>query len=281
MGLGGRLDATNVVDPVLTVITPVSLDHQAYLGETLPEIAGEKAGIIKRGVPCIVAPQDEAALEVIERQASRLGAPVIAHGQHWHVTEEAGRLVFQDESGLMDLPRPTLLGPHQIVNAGTALAALRHLGAPYSAAEAAVEAEWPARMQRLREGPLVEAAAPAQLWLDGGHNPAAGEALAETLAAMPGPPWHLVCGMLSTKDVAGYLRPMAPLSASLTAVAVPDTEATLPPEATADAARAEGIAASTAADPMSAIQGIAGREGARILICGSLYLAGHVLKRNG
>ncbi len=281
VGLGGRLDATNVVDPVLTVITPVSFDHQAYLGDTLPEIAAEKAGIIKRGVPCIVAPQDDAALEVIERQAARLGAPVIAHGQHWHVGEEAGRLVFQDEFGLLDLPRPRLLGPHQIVNAGTAVAALRHLGASHSAAEAAMGADWPARMQRLRRGPLVDATGPGQLWLDGGHNPAAGEALAETFAAMPGPRWHLVCGMLNTKDIAGYLRPLAPHVASLIAVAVPDTEATLPAEDTAAAARAEGIAAQTAPDPLTAIGSIGPVNGTRILICGSLYLAGHVLKQNG
>ena len=178
VGLGGRLDATNVVDPVLTVITPVSLDHQAYLGETLPEIAGEKAGILKRRVPCVVAPQDDAALAVIERQAARLSAPLLVHGQHWHVTEERGRLVYQDETGLLDLPRPDLRGPHQIVNGGTAVAALRRLGAAPGAFEAAMHADWPARMQRLKRGPLVEAAAPAQLWLDGGHNPAAGEALA-------------------------------------------------------------------------------------------------------
>jgi dihydrofolate synthase/folylpolyglutamate synthase len=192
VGLGGRLDATNVVDPRLTIITPVSLDHQSYLGDTIPEIAAEKAGIIKRRVPCVVGPQEDAGLEGIERQAARLSAPLLVHGQHWHVTEEAGRLVYQDETGLLDLPRPSLLGPHQIYNAGGAIAALRHLGAPEAAAEAAMGADWPARMQRLVRGPLVDAAGGAQLWLDGGHNPAAGEALAATLAAMPGPRWHLV-----------------------------------------------------------------------------------------
>ena len=281
VGLGGRLDATNVVDPVLTVITPISLDHQSYLGETLPEIAFEKAGILKRGVPCVVGPQDDAALEVIERQAARLGAPILAHGQHWHVMEENGRLVFQDETGLLDLPRSSLRGPHQIQNAGAALAALRQLGAPHFAAEAAMGADWPGRMQRLATGPLVDAAAPAQVWLDGGHNPAAGEALAATLATMPGPKWHLICGMLNTKDVLGYLRPLAPHAASLSAVAVPDTEATLPAEATARAARAAGISAGTAADPSQALARIPLDEGTRILICGSLYLAGFVLRENG
>lgn len=281
VGLGGRLDATNVIQPRLTVITPVSLDHQSYLGETLPEIAAEKAGILKRGVPGVIAPQEDAAMDVIERRAARLGAPLFACGQHWHVAEEHGRLVYQDENGLLDLPRPTLRGPHQIVNAGTAIAALRHLGAPQAEAEAAMAAEWPARMQRLANGPLVEAARPAQLWLDGGHNPAAGEALAATLATMPGPRWHLVCGMLNTKDVAGYLRPLAVHAASLTAVAVPDTEATLPPEDTAAAATQAGIAAATAPDPATALARIPVEADTRILICGSLYLAGHVLRENG
>ena len=160
VGLGGRLDATNVVErPALCVITPVSLDHQQYLGETLREIAGEKAGILKRGVPCVVGPQAEEGMDAIEARAARLGASLIAHGQHWHAFEEHGRLVYQDERGLLDLPLPNLPGPHQIENAGAALAALRHLGAGDAAFEAAVtRAHWPARMQRLRRGPLVEAA---------------------------------------------------------------------------------------------------------------------------
>ncbi|MGC1486667.1 MAG: Mur ligase family protein, partial [Albidovulum sp.] len=170
VGLGGRLDATNVMDdPRLTIITPVSVDHQQYLGETLPEIAGEKAGIIKRGVPCVVGPQTEAGLEVIEAKAARMGAPLLVHGQHWNVWEERGRLIFQDENGLLDLPLPNLPGPHQIDNAGAALAALRHLGADEAACEAAVSrAYWPARMQRLAHGPLIDAAGGCELWLDGG-----------------------------------------------------------------------------------------------------------------
>ncbi|MFN7052143.1 MAG: bifunctional folylpolyglutamate synthase/dihydrofolate synthase, partial [Gemmobacter sp.] len=187
VGLGGRLDATNVVDrPALTIITPVSIDHQQYLGETLAEIAGEKAGILKRGVPCIVGPQDEAGLAVIEARAARLGAPLLAYGQHWHVGTERGRLIYQDETGLLDLPLPNLPGPHQIQNAGAALAALRHLGADEAACEAAVtRAFWPARMQRLTYGPLVDAVPGVELWLDGGHNPAGGAAIAATLAQMP------------------------------------------------------------------------------------------------
>nr|WP_237402243.1 folylpolyglutamate synthase/dihydrofolate synthase family protein [Rhodovulum sulfidophilum] len=284
VGLGGRLDATNVIEaPQLTVIAPVSVDHQQYLGETLAEIAAEKAGILKRGVPCVVGPQEEAAMEVIEARAARLGAPLIAHGQHWHVWEERGRLVFQDERGLLALPMPRLIGAHQVVNAGAALAALRALGQDETACEAAVtRAEWPARLQRLRHGPLVETAGPAELWLDGGHNPAAGIALAEAVRRLPPRPLHLVCGMLNTKDVTGFMRPLAAVAESLTAVSIPGEAATLPAAETCNAARGAGLAAETAGDVQEAVSRIAARTpGARILICGSLYLAGRVLRENG
>ncbi|MEW9918140.1 folylpolyglutamate synthase/dihydrofolate synthase family protein [Marimonas sp. MJW-29] len=284
VGLGGRLDATNVTDKVaLSVVTPVSLDHQQFLGETLPEIAGEKAGIIKRGVPCVVGPQEDAALEVIERVAERQGAPLMVYGQHWHVGVEAGRMVFQDERGLLDLPLPNLPGPHQVMNAGAALAALRHFGMDEAACEAAVtRAYWPARMQRLREGPLVEAAGRAELWLDGGHNPAAGEALAAYFAGAGGRPLHLICGMLNTKDVKGYMRPLAPHVASLHAVSIPGEKATLTAAETAEAARAAGIDAVEAESVAAALEDIVARHpDARVLICGSLYLAGAILRQNG
>ena len=284
VGLGGRLDATNVVDrPRLTIITPVSIDHQQYLGETLAEIAGEKAGILKRGVPCVVGPQEEAGLEVIEAKAARLGCPLLVHGQHWHVWEERGRLIFQDENGLLDLPLPNLPGPHQIDNAGAALAALRHLGADAAACEAAVtRAYWPARMQRLTQGPLVEAAGACELWLDGGHNPAGGQAVAATLARMPARPTHLVLGMLNTKDIAGYLRPVAAQARSLTAVSIPGEANTLTAEETQAAAARSGIVAETAESVLAAVRKIAAADpSARILICGSLYLAGGILKENG
>ncbi|UWR33400.1 bifunctional folylpolyglutamate synthase/dihydrofolate synthase [Sulfitobacter sp. W027] len=282
VGLGGRLDATNVVDPVLTVIAPVSVDHQQYLGDTLAEIAGEKAGIIKRLVPCVVGPQEEAALEVIEDRAAKLGAPLLAHGQQWHVGPEAGRMVYQDERGLLDLPRPNLPGDHQIMNAGAALAALRQLGIDVEACEAAVtQAQWPARMQRLSDGPLARMAPEGELWLDGGHNPAAGEALAATLAALPKRPTHLICGMLNTKDIAGYLRPLAAEAASLTAVSIPGEAATLPAEATAKVAHDVGIEAGEAENVTAALKAIIARDPhARVLICGSLYLAGSVLREN-
>lgn len=284
VGLGGRLDATNVVDqPRLCIITPVSLDHESYLGDTVAKIAGEKAGIIKRGVPVIVGPQTPEGLEVIEARAARLGAPVLAFGQHWNAWEERGRLIYQDESGLLDLPLPNLPGPHQIQNAGAAIAALRALGQGEAACEAAVtRAVWPARMQRLKTGPLVDLAPQVELWLDGGHNPAGGEAVAATLARMPARPTHLICGMLNTKDVSGYMRPLAGHVTRLHAVSIPGEKNTLPAEVTRDAALSVGIAAEAAPSVAGALAAIAARDPqARVLICGSLYLAGSVLRENG
>lgn len=286
VGLGGRLDATNVIDtPALTIITPVSMDHEAYLGNTLAAIAGEKAGIIKRRVPVIVGPQDEAGLNVIEARANRLGAPILAYGQHWHASPEREGMIYQDETGLLDLPRPVLPGDHQIQNAGMALAALRHLGCDEMACEAAVtNAAWPARMQRLRTGPLAEmaTASGAELWLDGGHNPAAGIALASVLRSLPKRPTHMICGMLNTKDVRGYLAPLSGVADSLMALSIPNEAATLPAADTAQAARDVGMSASVAPDLKSALSSILDQTPeARVLICGSLYLAGTVLRENG
>ena len=283
VGLGGRLDATNVIErPELTVITPVSIDHEQFLGDTLGKIAAEKAGIIKPGVPCIVGPQQDEALEVIEYTAARLGAPLMVHGQHWHVHTENGRLIYQDETGLRDLPMPNLLGAHQIENAGAALAALRHLQMGDDAYEAAVaKAEWPARMQRLKIGPLVEQAPQAELWLDGGHNAAAGTALAEVLVSLPERPTHLICGMLNTKDVTGYLAPLAQRADSLTAVSIPGEQNTLSADETAAAAAKVNLAATTADSVTDALAAITAQTpDARILICGSLYLAGNILREN-
>ena len=283
VGLGGRLDATNVIDdPVATVITPVDLDHQQFLGDTLAEIAGEKAGIIKRRVPCIVGPQQEAGLDVIEAVAARNMAPLSVYGQHWHATREAGRMVYQDEQGLLDLPLPNLPGLHQVQNAGGAIATLRALGFDAAACEGAVfSARWPARMQRLRSGPLVEAAGQAELWLDGGHNPAAGHALAAVLAELPKVPTYLICGMLSTKDISGYLRPLASHVTALHAVSIPGEAATLPAATTAKAARDVGMDAHEATDVATALAQIVKQAPqARVLICGSLYLAGNILRDN-
>ncbi|UWR72630.1 bifunctional folylpolyglutamate synthase/dihydrofolate synthase [Phaeobacter inhibens] len=283
VGLGGRLDATNVITPEVSVITPISIDHEQFLGNTLAKIAAEKAGIIKRGIPVVVGPQPDEAMEVIEATAARLGAPLIAYGQHWHVWEERGRLVFQDEAGLLDLPLPALLGAHQIQNAGAALAVLRHMGADEAACEAAMtNAEWPARMQKLKTGPLVDVAPEAELWLDGGHNAAAGLALAKVLAGLPARPTHLICGMLNTKDVSGYMAPLAPHVESLTAISIPDEVNTLSAEETEAAAKSVGIAAGTAESTIAGLQAIIAKDPqARVLICGSLYLAGHILRDNG
>ena len=284
VGLGGRLDATNVVDrPALTVITPVSIDHQQYLGETLAEIAGEKAGILKRGVTCVVGKQDEVALAVIEARAARLNTPLLICNRDWQVWEERGRMIYQDEHGLLDLPLPNLIGGHQVENAGIALASLRFLAMDDAACEAAVtKAEWPARLQRLRHGPLVEAAGLAEVWLDGGHNEGAGIALAEAVTRLSDKPLHLVCGMLRTKDVRGYLRPMAKVAKSLHAVSIPGQAATLLAQETLVAAQDCGMDASVSDSVLFAVQDIvANHPHGRILICGSLYLAGSVLSENG
>src|SRR6056297_556781 len=280
-GLGGRLDATNVFSrPEMTVITPVSMDHEQYLGDTLTKIAGEKAGILKLGVPCVVAPQAEEAMAVIEARAARLGAPLLAHGQHWHVWEERGRLIYQDETGLLDLPMPVLPGAHQVQNAGAALAALRALGQSAEACEAAMlRADWPARMQRLRRGPLADLAPEAEIWLDGGHNPAAGAVLAAHLSGMPTRPTHVICGMLNTKDARGFLRPLAGRAESLVAVSIPGEANTLSAEETARLATEVGHRAKVAEDMAAALtEIISDTPRARVLICGSLYLAGHVLR---
>ncbi len=281
-GLGGRVDATNVVDhPALTIITPIDLDHQQFLGDTLGKIAFEKAGILKPRTPVVIAPQHDDALEVIENRAMGLSAPIFAHGQHWHVTTERGRLIYQDETGLLDLPMPALAGPHQIENAGTAIAALRVLG--HGNPDAAMtDASWPARMQRLRHGPLIDAAPDAELWLDGGHNPHAARAIAATLDPLPDRPTHLICGMLNTKDVTGYMSVLNPHAVSLTAVSIPGQTATLSAAETAQAATEAGLTATTAETVDAALAAIiAHTPHARVLICGSLYLAGEILKTNG
>lgn len=284
VGLGGRLDATNVFDaPRMTVITPVSFDHPQFLGDTVAKIAFEKAGILKRRVPCVVPRQSDEAMEVIEAQAAKLGAPLLAQGQHWDVWEERGRLVYQDETGLLDLPPPILMGAHQFQNGGAAIAVLRHLGYGEDACEAAVtHTVWPARMQRLTRGPLIDAAPDAEFWLDGGHNAACSETLAETLGRLPSRDTHLICGLMNTKDAAGYMAPLAGRVASLTAVPIPGEPNTLPAEDTAAAAAAMGIDVRTAPGVAEALDMIRSRNPrSRVLICGSLYLAGRVLREHG
>jgi dihydrofolate synthase/folylpolyglutamate synthase len=289
VGLGGRLDATNVVDtPRLCVITPISIDHQQYLGETIAEIAAEKAGILKPGVPCVVGPQLDAAWAVIEARAAAVGAPLIAEGRDWQCWSAGGRVLFQDENGLLDLPPPALLGAHQIMNAGASVAALRALGASDEACAMALSgARWPARMQPIAAALLPDAPADAEIWLDGGHNVAAGEALAIHMAGLHdrrAAPLHLICGMLDTKDPAGFLAPFAGLARDVRTLTIAGATATLPAEATAAAARRAGLEAAPAADLGAALRAIAaagaaaGEVAPRILICGSLYLAGDILR---
>jgi dihydrofolate synthase/folylpolyglutamate synthase len=286
VGLGGRLDATNVVDdPIATVITPISMDHAAYLGDTIELIAAEKAGIIKKGVPCIVAAQPREVEAVIERVAAKLRAPLSISGQDWHVNEERGRLVYQDEQGLMDLPLPRLVGRHQFENAGTAIATLRHL--PTRIDEAAITTgmqtvEWPARLQPITQGPIVDAAPPgAEIWLDGGHNPAAAEVLGAAIAELEDRnprPLYLITGMLTSKDASGFFLPFQGLAREVIAVPIPDVEASFDASDLAEDAAHAGLTARVAESVEEALQSLPRDENARILICGSLYLAGHVLR---
>lgn len=281
VGLGGRLDATNVIDkPLLSIITPISIDHEQFLGNTLAKIAGEKAGIIKKICPVIVAPQPDEALDVIEQTANRNHAPLIAYAQHWQIDTERDGLIFHDDNGVVQLPRPNLPGAHQFENAGTAVAALRQLGFGNEVCEAALtQAHWPARMQKLQSGPVIDIAPNAEIWLDGGHNPAAGRALGHHLSQLPKRPTYLICGMLNTKDIAGYLSPMTAHVEKLVAVSIPGELNTLPAEDTAAAAQQAGILSETAVDVITAAGDIAKTDpDARILICGSLYLAGNILR---
>jgi dihydrofolate synthase/folylpolyglutamate synthase len=293
VGLGGRLDATNVVpDPLATVITAVSIDHEKFLGDALPGIAAEKAGILKRGRPGIIAPQPEAALAVIEDIAARRGAPLFVANRDWVAHAERGRLVYQDEDGLLDLPSPKLAGRHQFTNAGTAIATLRRAGLelPTEAIEAGlVTVEWPARLQRLTSGALVtRAPADAEIWLDGGHNPGAGVVIAEAMADLEerAPrPLHLITGMLNTKDPVGFFKPFAGLVRRVHTVPVPTSAAARDPVELASIAADVGLPTAVSGSVVEAIDAVADEVNAmgppRILICGSLYLAGSVLSENG
>ena len=287
VGLGGRLDATNVIaKPLATIITQVDLDHQQYLGDTLTLIAHEKAGILKKGVPCIVAPQPDEARNEIENVAEDVRAPLHIANQDWQAYEQHGRLVFQDENGLLDLPMPQLSGRHQIDNAGTAIATLRVIGdSRVSEAHIATglrQAAWPARMQRLGSGALWQFTHKhAELWLDGGHNPAAGRALARAFADLNekvSRPLVLIWGMLNTKEAGGFIAPFAGLAQRAFTLTIPDEENALPAAALADIARQHGVMAEPAASLEDALLRTAEiAPPPRVLICGSLYLAGRVL----
>ncbi len=287
-GLGGRLDATNVVaQPAATVITPISLDHTQFLGETVAEIAFEKAGILKPGCVAVVGRQDPEALTVIERRAAELGSPLYRFGHEWHSRREGEGLVFEDAKGTLRLPKPRLLGAHQFENAGLAIAAARQLGQQCPdakfLAQGLKDVEWPARLQRLLQGPLVaqlsaQPQAAWELWLDGGHNEAAGLRLAESLADMTDEPLHLIYGMMNTKAADRYLQPLAVRASSLRAVTIPGEINALSAEDAAETARSVGFSASAWPSVNEALCDILRNEKpGRILICGSLYLAGRIL----
>jgi len=293
VGLGGRLDATNVIEkPLASVIAPVSMDHTEFLGDTLAMIAGEKAAIIKRNVPVICSEQAPDAMAAIEAQAARQRAPLHAAGQQWHVNVERSRLVYQDDRGLMDLAAPKLFGRHQFDNAGLAIATLRALDAfkvGIASFEAGiVNAEWPARMQRLTSGALVDLApAGSEIWLDGGHNAEGGRVAAAALGDLEervSRPLVVIAGMMANKDANAFLANFAGLTRHIIAVQIPDREGAMPPDRLADAARALGMRVENSSGIEAALQSLARlayEVPPRILVTGSLYLAGPVLSANG
>lgn len=291
-GLGGRLDATNLIDrPLLTAITPISIDHVDFLGDTVEAIAAEKAGILKPGVPAVIGPQPAAASAVIADRATIVGAPLLRAGSDWRtaVASPGGSLWRFTGLGIdADLPRPALIGRHQIDNAATAVACTTRLTGfeigLRAVAAGLLSAKQPARLQRLTRGPLVEkAGSGAELWLDGGHNPAAGEVLAAAAAELwRERPLDLVIGMMGNKDVRGFLKPLAGLVRRARTVAIPGQPNGADPVALATAGQTVGIAGiAPAPDVGSAVVALATDGPSRILVCGSLYLAGEVLRENG
>jgi len=295
VGLGGRFDATNVIPhPAVSIIMPISLDHQAYLGDRVELIAAEKAGIMKRGVPVVIGFQTEdAARDVLIETAERLGCPYTVYGQDFMAHEEYGRLVYQDEFGLADLPLPRLPGRHQYANAAAAIRAVKAAG--LAVTEHAMEiglahVEWPGRLQRLTDGALARLAPRgSEIWVDGGHNPGAGQVIAETMASFEerdARPLFLVTGMINTKDPVGYFEPFGGLAERVFTVPIRGSDAGLDPVALAgDAARAglDVEPLSSVADALAEISRITAEDAVppRILIGGSLYLVGDVLADNG
>jgi len=288
-GLGGRLDATNVVaKPLLTSITPVSIDHVSFLGDTVTAIAGEKAGILKPGVPCVVGRQGQEAFAVIEQRAQAIGVPLHVAGRDFDMFEQHGRLIFQTPSRLLDLPLPRLNGRHQIDNAGTAIAAASILFGEALTTRALehglTHAEWPARLERLAVGGLhAYVDEGTEIWLDGGHNAAGGQVIAHALAELDERlprPVHLIFGMMETKDAQRFIAPFKGLVERVYTVPIPDEPNAFSAEALAEIALAEGFDVVVASSVEKALLKSASALGrpARVLICGSLYLAGHVLK---
>jgi dihydrofolate synthase / folylpolyglutamate synthase len=287
VGLGGRGDATNVIDrPAACAITSISLDHREMLGPTTQVIAGEKAGIMKPGVPVVIGAQDADVLDALRGCADQVGALVRQRGVDWTIETAFDGLTYRDQSGTITLPRPSLLGAHQVDNAGIALAALRAAGLPHHPAGVA-HAEWPARLQRLHGKLAAMLPAPWSLWLDGGHNPGGGAALADHMRTWSDQPIHLLVGMKQAKDSAEFLRPMLPLAASVWAVREPAQHLALPIEAIIEASRGAARVGGTVTEVLTRLPAVgpdglpSGFPPGRVLICGSLYLAGEVLKADG
>ena len=282
VGLGGSLDATNVIDrPLLSVITPVDLDHAEFLGDRIEGVAAEKAGILKAGARGVIARQSEAVMAVIERRAAEVSSPLTVMGVDFDAWAERGGLVYQDQERFLDLPAPALSGPHQFDNAGVAVAAALELDLPEAAiAEGLKSVRWPARMQRLTAGPYAEKAqgSDAELWLDGGHNPHAGRALARTLAerqARAPRPTALIVAMLANKDAGGFFEALKGLDVQVFTVAFDGAAAD--PTALAAVAQGRGFGAMPTASVDEALDRALALGAGRIVICGSLYLAGEVL----
>lgn len=282
VGLGGRFDATNIITPMVSVITSISMDHEAFLGDTLAKIATEKAGIIKQNIPVIVDQQNPEALTVIKEIAHSLSAPCFIKDQEWSVTPTASQLIYKDSKGALELPLPSLLGQHQFRNAGLAIAALRNskLSIPDNAYQGIAKAVWPARLQRLY-GKLTDLITPeTEIWLDGGHNPDAGKILAQMIQEQwQDKPLHLIVGMKDNKNVHDYLAPLIPLSASIQAVVEPDQHLAMP---ISEIIKASGNYAISGGTVKEALLTLKQNNTApiRILICGSLYLAGSVLRQD-
>jgi len=279
VGLGGRLDATNVIPPPAAgAITSISIDHRDWLGDTLPDIAREKAGIIKPGMPVATGAQPQEVLDILQATAHANGARLLVRGRDW--SSDGAR--YEDAHGTLELPKASLPGPHQIDNAGIALAALRatKLSIPPRALAYGIgHAEWPARLQRLTGQLARTLPATWELWLDGGHNAGAGEVLARHLATWSDQPLHLVVGMKRSKDAGGFLRPLLPYATTLWAVAEPGQHLAQPVEDIVAASGGLARIGPTVADALAKLP--RAERPARVLICGSLYLAGEVLKADG
>ena len=293
VGLGGRCDATNVLQhPAACIVTSISRDHEAFLGESLAAIAAEKAGIFKHGVPAVTGFQPAEVMQVLQAQAQSVGATLARRGAEWSIapqpvpanTDKPVGLRLTDAQGTLDLPMPALAGPWQMENAGLAVEALRLSGlvVPHAAWQGVAQVQWPARMQRLHGNLAACLPAGWELWLDGGHNPGAGAALAQELKNWNDRPLHMLVGMKQTKDASGFLGPLLPCADDLWAICEPEQHLALPAQAIVEASGGKAHIGPTLVQALDTLAASAkGEPPARVLICGSLYLAGVALRQDG